>query len=180
MYRVVHQRLALSSLRLGLAAVAFAGSIAAGAGFAAAGVGLALGAAICGLALVTDRRWLLLGTPSAEPLPDDVRRAPLARAVAEGMLPSTAGVAVLAVASIQAYRMSLKPHERKSDQPLLNRRVAQMVGRTFVLEQPIANGTGKVRLNDALWTVQGPDAPVGARVVVVGAEGQTLQVRVEA
>ena len=100
MYRVVHQRLALSSLRLGLAAVAFAGSIAAGAGFAAAGVGLALGAAICGLALVTDRRWLLLGTPSAEPLPDDVRRAPLARAVAEGMLPSTAGVAVLAVASL--------------------------------------------------------------------------------
>jgi hypothetical protein len=97
-YRVVHQRLALSGLRLGLAAVAFAGSI--GAGAAAAGIGLALGAAICGLALVTDRRWLLLGTPTAEPLPDEVRRAPLVRAVAEGMLPSTAGVAVLAAASL--------------------------------------------------------------------------------
>ena len=100
MYRVVHQRLALSGLRLGLAAVAAAGSIAAGAEPRGAGVGLALGAAICGLALVTDRRWLLLGKASAEPLPDDVRSAPLLRSVAEGMLPSTAGVAVLAAISL--------------------------------------------------------------------------------
>jgi hypothetical protein len=99
-YRVTHQRLALSAIRLALAAVALVGSIAAGAEAAAAGVGLALGAAICGLALVTDRRWLLLGKPEAEPLPDDVRRASLARAVADGMLPSTAGVAVLAAASL--------------------------------------------------------------------------------
>jgi len=99
-YRVTHQRLALSAIRLGLAAVAFAGSIAAGPDPAAAGVGLALGAGICGLALVTDRRWLLLGKPKADPLPDDVRRASLARAVADGMLPSTAGVAVLAVVSL--------------------------------------------------------------------------------
>jgi membrane protein implicated in regulation of membrane protease activity len=97
-----------------------------------------------------------------------------------GALGQSLVFALLAVASVQAYRKFVKPHERKSDQPLLNRRVAQMVGRTFVLEQPIANGTGKVRLNDALWTVHGPDAPVGARVVVVGAEGQALQVRVEA
>jgi hypothetical protein len=99
-YRVTHQRLALSAIRLGLAAVGFVGSILAGADGRAAGVGLALGAAICGLALVTDRRWLLLGAPSAEPLPEDARRAPLGRAVAEGMLPSTAGVAVLAAASL--------------------------------------------------------------------------------
>jgi hypothetical protein len=99
-YRVTHQRLALSAVRLGLAAVAFAGSIAAGADPAAAGVGLALGAGICALALVTDRRWLLLGTPKADPLPNDVRRASLARAIADGMLPSTVGVAVLASVSL--------------------------------------------------------------------------------
>lgn len=100
MYRVTHQRLALSAIRLGLAAVALAGSIAAGADVAAAGVGLALGAGICGLALVTDRRWLLLGKPTADPLPEDARRASLARAVVDGMLPSTVGVAVLAAASL--------------------------------------------------------------------------------
>ena len=100
MYRVTHQRLALSAIRLGLAAVALAGSIAAGADVAAAGVGLALGAGICGLALVTDRRWLLLGKPAADPLPEDVRRASLTRAVGGGMLPSTVGVAALAAASL--------------------------------------------------------------------------------
>ena len=99
-YRVVHQRLVLSGIRLALAGVAFAGSIVAGADGRAAGVGLALGAGICGLALVTDRRWLLLGTPKADPLPVDVRRASLVRAVADGMLPSTVGVAALAAVSL--------------------------------------------------------------------------------
>ena len=99
-YRVTHQRLALSGTRLGHAALGFAGSVAAGAAVAAAGVGLALGAGICGLALVTDRRWLLLGKPEAGPLPDGARPAALTRAVATGMLPSTVGVAVLAAASL--------------------------------------------------------------------------------
>jgi hypothetical protein len=99
-YRVVHQRLALSGIRLGLGLLGFLGSILAGADGRAAGVGLALGAGICGLALVTDRRWLLLGKPTADPLPEGARRAPLARAVADGMLPSTVGVAVLAAASL--------------------------------------------------------------------------------
>jgi hypothetical protein len=99
-YRVVHQRLALSGIRLGLAVLGLVGSVAAGADAAAAAVGVALGAGICALALVTDRRWLFLGAPTAEPLPDGARPAPLARAVADGMLPSTAGVAVLAAAAL--------------------------------------------------------------------------------
>ena len=99
-YRVVHQRLVLSGIRLTLAGLGFAGSILAGADGRAAAVGLALGTGICALALVTDRRWLLLGKPSAEPLPGDVRQASLARAVADGMLPSTVGVAALAAASL--------------------------------------------------------------------------------
>ncbi len=63
-------------------------------------MGLVLGAGICALALVTDRRWLFLGTPAAEPLPDGARPAPLLRAVVSGMLPSTVGVAVLAAAAL--------------------------------------------------------------------------------
>ena len=99
-YRVVHQRIVLSGIRLTLAGLGFAGSILAGAEGRAAAVGLALGTGICALALVTDRRWPLLGKPAAEPLPEAVRRASLARAVADGMLPSTVGVAVLAAAAL--------------------------------------------------------------------------------
>jgi membrane protein implicated in regulation of membrane protease activity len=85
--------------------------------------------------------------------------------------------AVLAVISIGAYQMFFKPREKPSDQPLLNKKVAQMIGRTFVLEQPITNGHGKVRVNDALWSITGEDLPAGARVTVVAAEGITLRVQ---
>ena len=76
------------------------GSIVTGADAAAAGVGAGLGAAVCGLALLTDRRWLLFRAPSAASLPDDARRAPLGRVVLSGMVPSTAGVAILAAVSL--------------------------------------------------------------------------------
>ena len=99
-YRVVHQRVALSCIRFVLAAASFAGSIAAGARGSAAGVGLALGAGVCCLALLTDRRWLLLRRPAAERLPDRARRAGLGRAVLSGTMPSTVGVAVLAAVSL--------------------------------------------------------------------------------
>jgi len=85
--------------------------------------------------------------------------------------------AVLAVISIGVYQLFVKPREKPSDQPLLNKKVAQMVGRTFVLEQPIANGHGKVRVNDALWSIVGDDLPAGARVTVVATEGITLRVQ---
>ena len=63
-----------------------------------------------------------------------------------------------------------------TDQPLLNQRERQLVGRTAVLEDPIREGQGRIRLGDTLWRVTGPDLPAGARVRVVEAEGGTLMV----
>lgn len=63
-----------------------------------------------------------------------------------------------------------------SDEPLLNNRVAQLIGRTATLEQPIANGVGKVRLGDTLWRVSGPDLPAGTTVRVRGGNSDTLDV----
>jgi hypothetical protein len=39
----------------------------------------------------------------------------------------------------------------ESDQPKLNRRGEQYVGRTFTLEEPIVNGHGKIRVDDSTW-----------------------------
>jgi inner membrane protein len=64
----------------------------------------------------------------------------------------------------------------KSDQPHLNHRHGAFVGRVFVLEQPIVNGSGKLRIEDTLWDVDGPDLPVGARVKVTGLNGMRLLV----
>lgn len=41
---------------------------------------------------------------------------------------------------------------------------------------PIVNGVGRVRVGDSEWRATGPDLPTGSRVLVVGAEGTTLEV----
>jgi membrane protein implicated in regulation of membrane protease activity len=63
-----------------------------------------------------------------------------------------------------------------TDQPLLNQRERQLLGRTAVLQEPIAEGRGRVRLGDTLWRVNGPDLPAGARVRVVSTENGELTV----
>jgi membrane protein implicated in regulation of membrane protease activity len=66
-----------------------------------------------------------------------------------------------------------------TDQPLLNQRALQLVGRTATLEEAISNGHGRVRLGDTLWRVSGPDLPSGARVRVMSASNGELRVEPE-
>ncbi|MFZ1774706.1 MAG: NfeD family protein [Rhizobiaceae bacterium] len=63
-----------------------------------------------------------------------------------------------------------------SDQPLLNQREKQLVGRTATLAEPIAEGHGRIKLGDTQWRVKGPDLPSGARVRVTGVEDSVLMV----
>ena len=63
-----------------------------------------------------------------------------------------------------------------TDQPLLNRRGAQLVGQVHVLESAIVDGRGRVKIGDAFWTAVGPDLPAGARVRVLAADGGSLRV----
>jgi hypothetical protein len=99
------------------------------------------------------------------------------------LLPELHGVAQaflfggLALVSVQIYRAYFRAREPISDQPLLNRRAQQHVGRVFVLTTPIENGFGKVKIGDALWTVAGDAMPEGARVEVVDVDGLTLRVK---
>ncbi len=63
-----------------------------------------------------------------------------------------------------------------SSDPLLNQRVARLLGETVTVVQAIDGGTGRVRVGDSEWIARGPDAPAGARVRVTGADGTTLKV----
>ena len=64
-----------------------------------------------------------------------------------------------------------------SDDPLLNDRAARLIGETVEVVTAIENGEGRVKVGDSVWTARGPDAPAGARVEVVGAQGNCLNVR---
>lgn len=63
-----------------------------------------------------------------------------------------------------------------SADPLLNDRVARLLGETVVVTQAIDGGSGRVRIGDGEWIARGPDTPAGARVRVIGADGTTLRV----
>ncbi|MCB1787108.1 MAG: NfeD family protein [Chromatiaceae bacterium] len=87
--------------------------------------------------------------------------------------------AILSLVSIVGWRFWQRRHPDESEQPNLNRRGEQYLGRVLVLEKPIENGFGKVRVDDTLWRVRGADAAAGSRVRVTGVEGVVLTVEVE-
>lgn len=58
----------------------------------------------------------------------------------------------------------------------LNERAAQLVGSSYLLHEPILDGSGRVRIGDSNWRVIGPDCPSGTRVRVVAADGAILRV----
>jgi membrane protein implicated in regulation of membrane protease activity len=62
-------------------------------------------------------------------------------------------------------------HPRVVDEPLLNQRSAQYIGRIFTLSDPVENGRGKIRVDDSFWEVSAAeDMPAGVRVKVLAIE----------
>lgn len=90
----------------------------------------------------------------------------------EWQVAAFAGFSVVSVVASRYYMKDVPP----SDNPVLNQRGRAYVGRTFVLDQPIVNGRGKIKVDDTLWRAEGPDLPVGANVRVTAVDGVVLVV----
>jgi membrane protein implicated in regulation of membrane protease activity len=84
--------------------------------------------------------------------------------------------AVVAVASAVALRSTLRQLQGRTAAANLNARAHALVGKTFVLDQPILAGRGRVKLGDGSWIVTGPDMAAGAKVRVAAVDGTELRV----
>lgn len=85
--------------------------------------------------------------------------------------------ALLSLASILAsWRFVMNQRHKKSDSPHLNQRQNAFVGKTYILVEAIINGSGKIKVEDALWDVDGDDQAKGARVKVTAVDGLRLKV----
>jgi membrane protein implicated in regulation of membrane protease activity len=83
---------------------------------------------------------------------------------------------IASIVAVIAWRKYRESRPIKSDQPNLNRRGHQYIGRMFSLDHPIVNGVGKVTVDDSTWKVKGADMPAGTHVKVTGVEGVVFMV----
>jgi len=84
--------------------------------------------------------------------------------------------AALAVAGVAIGRMVFARNRVQSGGSRLNRRAEGYIGRTFTLERPIVDGRGRLRVDDTMWLVEGPDLPAGTRVQVTSVNNTLLRV----
>ncbi|NNM12754.1 MAG: NfeD family protein [Gammaproteobacteria bacterium] len=94
-------------------------------------------------------------------------------------LPWLAQIIIFAMASIlsiYAWKAYKKANPTVNEFPTLNRRGSNYVDRVFTLSEPIVDGVGKVKVDDTIWKVEGPDLSAGTKVKVVAIDGTSFVV----
>ncbi len=82
----------------------------------------------------------------------------------------------LALTAIAVSRLILRRFPITSEDPDLNRRAEQYIGRELTLDTPIRNHRGRVKIGDTMWAATGDDLPAGTVVRVIGVDGVALRV----
>lgn len=83
----------------------------------------------------------------------------------------------LSVVLTLIYWKRFKKFNEKTEAPLLNSRVQNLIGRQAPLIKAVEAGQGKIQIADALWTVScTQNLPAGTIVRIIGAEGMVLLV----
>lgn len=85
--------------------------------------------------------------------------------------------AILSMLSLIAWHRIGRRLIKLGGKTTLNRRGEQLIGRTVVLTEAIANGRGAARVNDSIWRVEGADLPAGSQVIITGVDGTILRVK---
>lgn len=97
------------------------------------------------------------------------------------LLPLSVGMqmlcfAIIAIATVYAGRRWTRSDAIASDDPLLNDRMARLMGEVVTLVEPISGGQGRAQVGDSVWSVRGPDCAAGQRMRVTGSTGNVLVV----
>ncbi|CAM4447888.1 MAG: Inner membrane protein YbbJ [Legionellaceae bacterium] len=81
--------------------------------------------------------------------------------------------------SFIGYFYFRKPFIHNKQTFILNRRNEQYIGREFILSEPIINGIGRIKVDDGMWRIKGPELKAGTTVRVTGTDGMFLIVTAE-
>lgn len=84
--------------------------------------------------------------------------------------------AAFSLLSVAVGRRWYAADATETQDPLLNDRVARLIGETATLAEPIRHGRGRARVGDSVWDCAGPDMDAGTAVRILGAQGSVLTV----
>lgn len=66
-------------------------------------------------------------------------------------------------------------HNVESENPMLNNRSAQLVGRTVTIVEAVSATSGRAKVADGVWPARGPDMKIGMVAKVAAVEGGILR-----
>ena len=104
----------------------------------------------------------------------------IALALGLSLAPQLAIFAIVAFLSVRILgrRFYQSKYDVSSD-PVLNDRVARLLGKVVTVVQPVTSDGGRVRVGDSEWSARGGPAAVGERVRIVDIDGNCLKVEPE-
>jgi inner membrane protein len=82
--------------------------------------------------------------------------------------------ALLSIAFAFIGRKIYGPMGKSIVESMPGHRAAALIGREFILDEPITHGFGRIRVDDTVWRVRGADQPSGAKVRVKQVEDEVL------
>lgn len=84
--------------------------------------------------------------------------------------------AIIGFLSMYAGRKYFKAEQNVLGDDPINDPMMAFMGDVVTLHSAIENGTGKAKIKDSVWTVLGADAAKGAKVKIIGKNGQKFTV----
>ena len=85
---------------------------------------------------------------------------------------------VLAIIVTVLGRRYFRPSETQTDRPHLNKRGADLIGRTMELDEAFKNGEGRLKVGDSHWTARlkegDDDLKKGTKVKILDIDGATI------
>jgi len=82
--------------------------------------------------------------------------------------------AVASIISIVVGRSFFNRKEINTEDPTLGELESSMIGKVFIVEQAIVNGSGRLKVGESTWKAKGPDCDVGSTVKVTAVNGAEL------
>jgi inner membrane protein len=73
-----------------------------------------------------------------------------------------------------SWKFKLGMRNPATDAPHLNNPLQALIGKRYTLVEPMINGRGKLKIDDTLWDIEGPDVAMGETIRITGINGLKL------